>query len=555
MSRAVPDRARDRRNRAAAWLAAHRPPRSAAPVVLAVTVLLVVTAVAVDLDVQRAVATWSDGTRAVFSTITKLGKSDWLLIPAGLFLLASLLPAVRRHALPVRRAVRIGAERAIFLFVSVAASGLVVLVFKYGFGRPRPRMVAEHGHAFVGPTFDADFASFPSGHATTMGALAMVFLLLAPRYGGAIAAASLVVAFSRVVVNAHFLSDVVAGYALGLWVTWLVAWAFARERIALVPGPGVMPRPRRHRKVAFIRDLAPLLPFRLATVVRLPDTSPRTAGPDTAPAIVALDRHRTLAMSGTSRVSVVIPAKNEMDNLAVLIPEIHAAFGAREHEVIVVDDGSTDGTAGLLATMRAAGRPVRHVRHEASCGQSAAVRSGLLAARGDIVATIDGDGQNDPAYIPALVAALEAGGPQVALAAGQRLGRTDGFWKTRASRFANAVRGAILADGTRDSGCGLKAVRREVFLLLPYFDSWHRFLPALVIREGYRVVHVDVVDRHRRFGKSNYGIFDRGLRGVLDLFGVWWLRRRRKRIPVASEIGSGAGAFGGAPAVTANGDV
>ncbi|WP_245884278.1 glycosyltransferase family 2 protein [Hartmannibacter diazotrophicus] len=245
-------------------------------------------------------------------------------------------------------------------------------------------------------------------------------------------------------------------------------------------------------------------------------------------------------MTGASRISVVIPAKDEADNLAVLIPEILTALAGRDHEVVVVDDGSSDRTGAMLAGMRAEGKPVRHIRHESPCGQSAAVRSGMLAASGDIVATIDGDGQNDPAYIPALVDALEAAGPGVALAAGQRLGRTDGFWKKYASRFANWLRGAILQDGTRDSGCGLKAVRREVFLLLPYFDSWHRFLPALVIREGYKVVHVDVVDRHRRFGKSNYGIFDRGLRGVLDLFGVWWLRKRRRKVPVVSEITSTA---------------
>ncbi|WP_181702807.1 glycosyltransferase family 2 protein [Chthonobacter albigriseus] len=236
-------------------------------------------------------------------------------------------------------------------------------------------------------------------------------------------------------------------------------------------------------------------------------------------------------------VSVVIPAKDEKDNLAILIREIHAALADRRHEVVVVDDGSTDGTGELLAAMMADGKPVRHVRHERPCGQSAAVRSGVLKARGAVVCTIDGDGQNNPAYIPALVDALLKAGPTVAIAAGQRLKRTDGFWKKYASRFANSLRGAILQDGTRDSGCGLKAVRREVFLMLPYFDGWHRFLPALVIREGYGVTHVDVVDRSRMHGKSNYGIFDRGLRGALDLFGVWWLRKRRRKIPMISEVG------------------
>ncbi len=247
---------------------------------------------------------------------------------------------------------------------------------------------------------------------------------------------------------------------------------------------------------------------------------------------------RQLPLQGSGDlISVVIPAKDEADNLAILIGEILVALEAHPLEVIVVDDGSSDGTGALLAKLAGEGKPVRHVRHDRPCGQSAAVRSGVLAARGRLVVTIDGDGQNDPAYIPALVAALDGAGPSVALAAGQRLKRTDGIYKKYASRFANSLRGAILADGTRDSGCGLKAMRREVFLLLPYFDGWHRFLPALVIREGFGVVHVDVVDRPRRFGRSNYGIFDRGLRGALDLLGVWWLRKRRRKIPMVSEIG------------------
>ncbi len=236
-------------------------------------------------------------------------------------------------------------------------------------------------------------------------------------------------------------------------------------------------------------------------------------------------------------VSVVIPCKDEADNLAFLVDEIATALAGRTFEVIVVDDGSTDGTGNLLARKRADGRPwLRHVRHAASCGQSASVRTGVLLAKGRIVATIDGDGQNDPAYIPALVDAVEKAGPTVALAAGQRLKRKASLAKKYGSKIANAVRGWLLDDGTRDTGCGLKAVRREVFLLLPYFDSWHRFLPALVLREGYRVVHVDVVDRERRHGASKYGIWDRFWIGVLDLFGVWWLRRRRKNIPEVKEM-------------------
>lgn len=239
---------------------------------------------------------------------------------------------------------------------------------------------------------------------------------------------------------------------------------------------------------------------------------------------------------GTPDVSVLIPCKNEADNLPELIGEIEAALGGRTIEIIVIDDGSDDATQAVVTSLSASRPSLRLVRHDMSCGQSAALRTGLLHARAAIVMTIDGDGQNDPASMPALLAALEAGGPRVAIAAGQRLKRTDSSAKRLASRFANGLRSAILKDGTRDSGCGLKALRRDVFLLFPYFDGWHRYLPALAIREGYAVVHIDVVDRSRRHGASKYGILDRGLKGALDLFGVWWLLKRRRRVPVAMEI-------------------
>lgn len=239
---------------------------------------------------------------------------------------------------------------------------------------------------------------------------------------------------------------------------------------------------------------------------------------------------------GTLAVTVVVPAKDEAQNLPILLDEIEVALAGRKFEVIVIDDGSSDGTDIVLQDYAATHDWLRPVRHELSCGQSCAVRTGVQHARGDIVATIDGDGENDPAYIPQLLDALQAAGASTALAAGQRLGRKASLAKRYASRFANRLRGAILKDKTRDSGCGLKALRREVFLQLPYFDSWHRFLPALVIREGFDVVHIDVQDRQRRHGTSKYGIFDRALVGVLDLFGVWWLRRRRKKIPTVRPL-------------------
>jgi glycosyltransferase involved in cell wall biosynthesis len=235
-------------------------------------------------------------------------------------------------------------------------------------------------------------------------------------------------------------------------------------------------------------------------------------------------------------VSVVVPCRDEAGNLPALVEEIGAALAGGPFEVIVVDDGSGDGSADVLAKL-ARSRPwLRHIRHARSCGQSAAVRTGLLAATGDIVATIDGDGQNDPVYLPLLVERLVEGSARVGLVAGQRQKRTDSGLKRVASRFANGLRSAVLKDGTADSGCGLKALRRDLFLLLPYFDGWHRYLPALVIREGYEVAHVDVVDRKRLHGVSKYGIVDRGLIGILDLFGVWWLRRRRKRLPEVTEM-------------------
>ncbi len=235
-------------------------------------------------------------------------------------------------------------------------------------------------------------------------------------------------------------------------------------------------------------------------------------------------------------VSVLIPGKNEADNLPELIEEIRIALAGRVFEIIVIDDGSDDETETVITTLMATRPWLRLIRHAASCGQSAAVRTGLLAAKAPVVVTIDGDGQNDPAFMPALIDALAKGGPKIGIVAGQRLKRTDSGAKRIASRFANWLRGAILKDGTRDSGCGLKAVRRDLFLLLPYFDGWHRYLPALAIREGYAVSHIDVVDRNRRHGASKYGILDRGLAGALDLFGVWWLRRRRKRVPSPTEI-------------------
>src|SRR5271169_6769525 len=236
------------------------------------------------------------------------------------------------------------------------------------------------------------------------------------------------------------------------------------------------------------------------------------------------------------RISVVVPVRNEAGNVAALVGEIARAMAAlAPFEIIYVNDGSSDGTAAELRTLAEQFPYLRHLDHAVSCGQSAAVRSGATFARAPIVVTLDGDGQNDPAFLPALVAAIERD-PRIGLVAGQRVGRKATGFKKFQSRIANAVRGAVLRDGTRDTGCGLKAVRREVFLALPYFDGLHRFLPALVRREGYGVAYVDVVDRPRLHGASNYGMWDRLWVGILDLMGVWWLIRRKKRVPQVSEV-------------------
>lgn len=230
--------------------------------------------------------------------------------------------------------------------------------------------------------------------------------------------------------------------------------------------------------------------------------------------------------------------RNEADNIAPLIDEITAALDGRwAYEIIYVNDGSTDATGERLAGIMAQRANLRQLRHAKSSGQSAAVRSGVRAARGTIVATLDGDGQNNPAFLPDLIAAVEKSA-RVGLAAGQRVGRKDSGFKKFQSRIANGVRGSILNDGTRDTGCGLKAFRRDVFLMLPYFEGLHRFLPALVRREGYEIAYVDVIDRPRHSGVSNYGFFDRLWIGIMDLAGVWWLIRRKKATPEVTEVGA-----------------
>jgi dolichol-phosphate mannosyltransferase len=238
-------------------------------------------------------------------------------------------------------------------------------------------------------------------------------------------------------------------------------------------------------------------------------------------------------------LSVVVPVRNEAPNILPLISEIETSLRTIPHEIVYVDDGSTDATGAELASAVANARgdlpgpvPLRWLRHRMSCGQSAAVVTGVRAARGAWIATLDGDGQNDPADIPALLARAEqeeAAGPLPLLIAGHRTRRRDSTVKRISSRLANRIRAALLRDATPDTGCGLKLFRREAFLELPHFDHMHRYLPALFIRAGGRVISVPVNHRPRERGRSNYGTLDRLRAGVFDLVGVFWLQRRWKR--------------------------
>jgi len=228
-------------------------------------------------------------------------------------------------------------------------------------------------------------------------------------------------------------------------------------------------------------------------------------------------------------VSVVIPVCNEQDNVLPLAREIHAALAGRfRFETIFVDDGSTDGTAAAVHEARASGMPeIRLIRHSVRSGQSAAVATGVREARARWIATLDGDGQNDPADIPQLLqAALQGGSPRLRLVMGNRTTRRDTWLRRMSSRVANGVRGWLLRDGTPDTGCGIKVFDRGVFLDMPRFNHMHRFMPALFQREGYEVVSVPVNHRERTRGKSKYGLHNRLWVGIVDLFGVMWLIRR-----------------------------
>jgi glycosyltransferase involved in cell wall biosynthesis len=240
----------------------------------------------------------------------------------------------------------------------------------------------------------------------------------------------------------------------------------------------------------------------------------------------------------TVAISAVVPVKDEAGNVAPLAREIAAAIaGEGDSEIIFIDDGSTDGTAAALQALKTEIPSLRVLQHSRNLGQSRGIRTGVRAARADIVVTLDGDGQNDPADIPKLLAILRGeGAAAIGVVSGVRAKRQDTYSRRMASRLGNAIRSRLLNDGAADTGCGLKAFRREAFLALPYFDHIHRFIITLMIREGYEVRFVEVNHRPRAHGTSKYTNLGRLLVSVNDLLGVRWLQRRYGHRAEAKEI-------------------
>lgn len=243
--------------------------------------------------------------------------------------------------------------------------------------------------------------------------------------------------------------------------------------------------------------------------------------------------HASARIPASPSVSLVIPVYNERDNLAALLGEIVQELRGRvEFEVIYVDDASQDGTLPELIRLKQACPELRVMHHATRSGQSAAIRTGVKAARAPWIATLDGDGQNDPADLPRLLQARQDSTPDVRLLAGWRVDRRDTASKRWASRLANAIRSRLLRDSTPDTGCGIKLFERDAFLDLPYFDHMHRFLPALMQRAGWRTVSIPVNHRPRTAGSSKYSNLQRALVGIRDLRGVAWLISRSHRTRV-----------------------
>ena len=267
-------------------------------------------------------------------------------------------------------------------------------------------------------------------------------------------------------------------------------------------------------------------------IEKTPAKGRKPAAAKTAPAKASPARAAKAApaTAATPDFSVVVPVFDEGGAAPALAREIAAAFGERNYEIIFVNDASRDNTLELLTALKAEIPQLRVLSHQKNSGQSRSVRSGILAARAPIIVTMDGDGQNDPADAPRLAERLKAAPQTLSMVGGERVKRQDSNAKRFASRFGNGVRGWLLKDGALDTGCGLKAFRREAFLRLPYFDHIHRYLPALMIREGYEIAFEPVNHRHRETGVSKYTNFGRLKASVSDLLGVLWLQSR-SRLP------------------------
>jgi dolichol-phosphate mannosyltransferase len=518
-------------------------PREVALRLLAAALLIGATMVVLDASAATAARHLPVWLIRGFGDITDFGKSGWLLWPLfalliGLAIAASATPARFTQLIITSLALRLW-----FLFVAIAIPGLAADVIKR-IGRARPFVTGSADpFAFSWLDFRAAYASFPSGHATTACAAAVAFGALWPKTRPFLWAYAAAIALSRVVITAHYPSDVVGGAMLGALGAILVRNWFATRRLVFVVNAdgrvNALPGPSLQRIKSFVRKAVQATQDASAIGG---NTAPTTAARPIiafSPALRAgseSDRASLRLGETIPGVCVVVPVRNESGNIAPLLAEIATALEGESFEVIYVNDGSSDATETELVRLRQEYPWLRQMKHAQSCGQSAAVRTGVAAARAPIIITIDGDGQNDPAFIPALLQTLRSGAPTVGLVAGQRVGRKASSFKRLQSRIANAVRAFVLSDGTRDTGCGLKAFYRDLFLLLPYFDGLHRFLPALVRREGYDIGYVDVVDRTRLHGRSNYGLWDRLWVGILDLLGVWWLIRRKKRVPVISEV-------------------
>ena len=242
------------------------------------------------------------------------------------------------------------------------------------------------------------------------------------------------------------------------------------------------------------------------------------------------------ALSATPDFSVVVPVFDEGGAAPALAREIAGAFKGANFEMVFVNDASRDNTLALLTELKAELPMLRVLSHRKNAGQSRSIRTGIMAARAPIVITLDGDGQNDPADAPRLAQALKAGPEELAMIGGERVKRQDSAAKKIASRFGNGVRSWLLKDGATDTGCGLKAFRREAFLRLPYFDHIHRYLPALMLREGYQIAFQPVNHRHRETGVSKYTNFGRLKASVSDLLGVMWLQSRARNPGGADEV-------------------